>query len=135
MPFEPLMTLYLTDSTSREEITRAAADPYVVAAKLYPAGTTTHSDAGVTDIANTWAALESMAEFGLPLLVHGEVTDPQVDVFDREARFVERVLARVRERVPELRIVFEHITTREAVQFVLSCEGGVAATVTPSTCC
>ncbi len=131
MPFEPLMTLYLTDSTSREEITRAAADPYVVAAKLYPAGATTHSDAGVTDIANTWAVLESMAEFGLPLLVHGEVTDPQVDVFDREARFVERVLARVRERVPELRIVFEHITTREAVQFVLSCEGGVAATVTP----
>ncbi len=131
MSFEPLMTLYLTDRTPPAEIAAARASGFVVGAKLYPAGATTHSDAGVTSIDNVWATLEAMAEHGLVLQVHGEVTDAGVDVFDREREFIERVLARVVERVPGLRVVFEHVTTAAAVEFVSSARPGVAATMTP----
>jgi dihydroorotase len=129
--FEPLMTLYLTDGTGADEIRRARDSGFVVGAKLYPAGATTHSDCGVTDIERLWPALEAMAEAGLVLQVHGEVTDAAVDVFDREQAFIDRVLGRVVERVPDLKVVFEHITTRAAVEFVRSARAGVAATVTP----
>jgi dihydroorotase len=129
--FEPQMTLYLTDATSSDEIRRAAATGFVVGAKLYPAGATTHSDAGVTSIDRVWGALESLADCGLVLQVHGEVTDPQVDVFDREARFIDEVLARIVARIPALRVVFEHVTTAAAVDFVRSARAGVAATITP----
>jgi dihydroorotase len=129
--FEPLMTLYLTDRTPPEEIRLAHASGFVVGAKLYPAGATTHSDAGVTSVENTWAALEAMAALGLVLQVHGEVTDPAVDVFDRERSFIDNVLVRVTERVPGLKIVFEHITTAAAVEFVRTARAGVAATITP----
>jgi dihydroorotase len=131
MSFEPLMTLYLTDRTPPAEIAAARASGFVVGAKLYPAGATTHSDAGVTSIDNVWATLEAMAEHGLVLQVHGEVTDVGVDVFDREREFIDRVLARVVERVPGLRVVFEHVTTVAAVEFVRSARPGVAATMTP----
>jgi dihydroorotase len=104
---------------------------FVVGAKLYPAGATTHSDAGVTSIERVWSALEAMAELGLVLQVHGEVTDPDVDVFDRESAFIERVLARVVERIPGLKVVFEHVTTRAAIEFVRGARPGVAATITP----
>jgi dihydroorotase (homodimeric type) len=129
--FEPLMTLYLTDRTPAEEIRKARASGFVVGAKLYPAGATTHSDAGVTSIDNVWGALEAMAEAGLVLQVHGEVTSPDVDVFDRERAFIDRVLCRVVERVPGLRVVFEHVTTAAAVEFVRAARPGVAATMTP----
>ena len=129
--FEPMMTLYLTDRTSPDEMRSARDAGWVVGAKLYPAGATTHSDAGVTSIEHTWAALEAMAEAGLVLQVHGEVTDPAVDVFDREQRFIDDVLLRVIERVPGLKVVFEHITTRAAVEFVRDARPGVAATLTP----
>jgi len=129
--FEPLMTLYLTDRTPPEEIRRAGASGFVVGAKLYPAGATTHSDAGVTSVENTWAALEAMAEHGLVLQVHGEVTDPAVDVFDREHSFIDNVLSRIVERVPGLKIVFEHITTAAAAEFVRTARPGIAATITP----
>jgi dihydroorotase len=129
--FEPLMTLYLSDHTSPEEISRARASGFVYGAKLYPAGATTHSDAGVTDISRLEAVLARMAEVDLVLQVHGEVTEPAVDVFGREARFIETVLAPLAERHPRLRIVFEHITTRAAVEFVLGARAGIAATVTP----
>jgi dihydroorotase len=129
--FEPLMTLYLTDRTSAQEIRRARASGFVVGAKLYPAGATTHSDAGVTSVEHIWPALEAMADAGMVLQVHGEVTETAVDVFDREQEFIDRVLSRIIERVPGLRVVFEHITTREAVQFVRAARAGVAATVTP----
>jgi dihydroorotase len=129
--FQPLMTLYLTDQTSAAEITRASQSGAIFGCKLYPAGATTHSDAGVTDIARLEPALEAMSALDLPLQVHGEVTDPQVDIFEREARFIERVLAPLCVRWPRLRIVLEHVTTREAVQFVRSARAGVAATVTP----
>ena len=129
--FEPLMTLYLTDSTPPEEIRRARASDFVVGAKLYPAGATTHSDAGVTSIDRIWGALESMAEAGLVLQVHGEVTAGDVDVFDREQAFIDRVLSRVVTRVPALKVVFEHVTTAQAVEFVRSARAGVAATLTP----
>ncbi len=129
--FEPLMTLYLTDRTSREEIRRARDSGFVVGGKLYPAGATTHSDAGVTSVDNLWPALEAMAEHDLVLQVHGEVTEPDVDVFDREAAFIDRVLARIVERLPDLRVVFEHVTTRQAVEFVHTARAGVAATITP----
>ncbi len=129
--FEPLMTLYLTDRTPPAEIERAKASGYVVGAKLYPAGATTHSDAGVTSIENTWPALEAMAEHGLVLQVHGEVTDPAVDVFDREHAFIDRVLSRIVERVPGLKLVFEHITSAAAAEFVRGARAGVAATITP----
>jgi dihydroorotase len=129
--FEPLMTLYLTDATSPREIRAARASGCIIGAKLYPAGATTHSDAGVTAIEKIYPALEAMAECGLVLQVHGEVTDPQVDVFDRERVFIERILTPTIERFPQLRVVFEHVTTREAVQFVASARAGIAATITP----
>jgi dihydroorotase len=129
--FEPLPALYLTDRTSDEEIARAAASAAVAAIKLYPAGATTHSDSGVTDIAALGATLEAIQRHGLPLLIHGEVTDPDVDVFDRERVFVDQVLAPIVERFAELRIVLEHVSTREAVQFVEAAPSTVAATITP----
>lgn len=129
--FEPLMTLYLTDRTSAAEIERAHASGIVFGCKLYPAGATTHSDAGVTDIARLEEALEAMMRLDVPLLVHGEVTDDQVDVFDREARFIERVMVPLVERYRKLRVVFEHVTTRAAVDFVQSARAGVGATITP----
>lgn len=129
--FEPLMTLYLTDRTTPEEIRLASASGYVVGAKLYPAGATTHSDAGVTSIDHVWPALEAMAEHGLVLQVHGEVTERGIDVFDREHVFIDRILSRIVERVPQLRVVFEHITTRIAAEFVSAARDGVAATITP----
>ncbi|HET9701972.1 MAG TPA: dihydroorotase, partial [Burkholderiales bacterium] len=128
--FEPLMTLYLTDATPAQEIARAVASGFVRAVKLYPAGATTHSDAGVTDVARCHGALEAMEKLGLPLLVHGEVTDSAVDVFDRELVFIERVLAPLVRRYPGLRVVLEHITTRDGVQFVLECGPNVAGTLT-----
>ena len=131
MSFQPLMTLYLTDRTPPGEIHAARASGLVVGAKLYPAGATTHSDAGVTSIDNVWATLEAMAEAGLVLQVHGEVTNGEVDVFDREREFIDRVLARVVERVPGLKVVFEHVTTAAAVEFVRASRPGVAATLTP----
>lgn len=129
--FEPLLTLYLTDRTDPAEVDRARASGNIVGFKLYPAGATTHSDAGVTDIRNADAVLARMEEQDLVLEVHGEVTDPAVDVFDREARFIDEVLAPLATRRPRLRIVFEHITTRAAVDFVLGSRPGIAATVTP----
>ncbi len=129
--FEPLMTLYLTDRTGPDEIRRARASGYVVGAKLYPAGATTNSDSGVTSIEHLWPALETMAETGLVLQVHGEVTEARVDVFDRERVFIDEVLTRIVERLPQLKVVFEHITTREAVSFVREARAGVAATITP----
>jgi dihydroorotase len=129
--FEPLMTLYLTDTTPPQEIERAAASGHVFACKLYPAGATTHSDAGVTAIGRIEAVLERMAAVDLPLLVHGEITDPAVDVFDREARFIDGVLAPLVERHPRLRVVLEHVTTRTGVEFVRGARAGVAATLTP----
>jgi dihydroorotase len=128
--FEPLMTLYLTDATPPEEITRAKAAG-IVGCKLYPAGATTHSDAGVTDVRRIDATLARMAEVGMVLQVHGEVTDPQVDIFEREARFIEAVLAPLAARHLQLRIVFEHITTRAALDFVHGARAGIGATVTP----
>lgn len=130
MAFEPLMTLYLTDRTSPDEIARARASGCVHAVKLYPAGATTNSDSGVTDIANCHPALEAMADAGIPLLIHGEVTEPAVDVFDREHVFIDRTLVPLVERFPRLRIVLEHITTTRAVQFVLAAPANVAATIT-----
>ena len=127
--FEPLMTLYLTDNTPPDEIARAA-DAGVVALKLYPAGATTNSDAGVTDIRKTYAALEAMQRAGLKLLVHGEVTDADIDLFDREAVFIDRVMVPLRKDFPELKVVFEHITTREAAQYVASADAHTAATIT-----
>ena len=129
--FEPLMTLYLTDATPPTEIRAAQASGFIVGAKLYPAGATTHSDAGVTDLERIFSTLEAMQEHDLVLQVHGEVTDNEVDVFDRERVFIDRVLARIVERFPGLRVVFEHVTTREAVQFVQSARAGVGATITP----
>ena len=129
--FEPLMTLYLTDTTTPQEIRAARESGFIVGAKLYPAGATTHSDAGVTAIEKIYPALEAMEDCGLILQVHGEVTDHDVDVFDRECVFIDRILVRVAERFTRLKIVFEHVTTREAVQFVTSARPGVGATITP----
>ena len=128
--FQPLMTLYLTDNTRPAEVERAKASGLVHAVKYYPAGATTNSDSGVTDIARCFDTLEAMAAAGLPLLVHGEVTDPAVDVFDRERVFIERTLAALVERFPELKIVLEHITTADAAAFVERAPGNVAATIT-----
>lgn len=128
--FEPLMTLYLTDTMPPDEIDRACDSGVVLAAKLYPAGATTHSDAGVTAIEKIYPVLERMQARGLVLCVHGEVTDTAVDVFDREQVFIEQVLAPLVERFPELRIVFEHITTEAAVRFVQGAGPNIAATVT-----
>ena len=129
--FEPLMTLYLTDQTPVEEIARAKDAGGVLGCKLYPAGATTHSAAGVTDVRRLDAVFERMAETGLVLQVHGEVTDPAVDIFEREPRFIDTVLAPLAERHRHLRIVCEHITTGAAVEFVLGAREGIAATVTP----
>jgi dihydroorotase len=131
MKFEPLMTLYLTNNTSADEIRQAKASGAVHAVKLYPAGATTNSDAGVTDIRNTYNALEAMQECGMPLLVHGEVTQAHIDIFDREAVFIERVMQPLLCDLPELRVVFEHITTLDAAQFVESAADNIAATLTP----
>ena len=131
MAFEPLMTLYLTDHTDPAEVDRAKASGHIAGLKLYPAGATTHSDAGVTDIRRLDAVLERMAELDLVLEVHGEVTAPEVDVFDREERFIDSVLAPLTARWPRLRIVFEHITTRAAVELVRGSRRGIAATLTP----
>jgi dihydroorotase len=128
--FEPLLTLYLTDDTPPEEIALAKRSGHVHGVKLYPAGATTHADSGVTRISRCFNTLEQMEEQGLPLLVHGEVTDPEVDVFDREAVFIEVVLGPLLERFPGLRVVLEHITTREAAQFVEVTGANVAATIT-----
>jgi dihydroorotase len=128
--FEPLMTLYLTDNTPASEIADARASGQVHAVKYYPAGATTHSDAGVTDIARCARPLEAMEQHGMPLLIHGEVTDPEVDVFDRERVFIERVLTPLVARHPGLKIVLEHITTREAAEFVSAAPPRIGATIT-----
>jgi dihydroorotase len=130
MRFEPLMTLYLTDNTAPAEIDAAQKSGFVHGVKLYPAGATTNSDAGVTDIGKCAATLERMEKLGMPLLVHGEVTDAAVDVFDREAVFIERVLVPLRRDFPALRLVLEHVTTAEGVDFVRAAGEGVAATIT-----
>ena len=127
--FEPLMTLYLTDTLLPDEI-RRAKEAGVVAVKLYPAGATTNSDAGVTDLRKTYATLEAMQRQGLPLLVHGEVTDPAIDLFDREKAFIDDKLIPLRRDFPELKVVFEHITTREAAQYVHEANRFVGATIT-----
>jgi dihydroorotase len=129
--FEPLMTLFLTDATTPAQIVEAAASGAIHGCKLYPAGATTRSEHGVTDMARLEPALAAMSAADLPLQVHGEVTDPQSDVFDRETQFIDRVLAPLAARWPALRIVFEHVTTRAAVDFVRSGVGRVAATITP----
>jgi dihydroorotase len=128
--FEPLMTLYLTDNTDPDEIKRAKASGFVHAVKYYPAGATTNSDSGVTDIRKCDAVFAAMQEIGLPLLLHGEVTDSEIDIFDREKIFIERHLIPLTQRFPKLRIVFEHITTANAVKFVLAASDNVAATIT-----
>ncbi|GLR12589.1 dihydroorotase [Chitinimonas prasina] len=130
MAFEPLMTLYLTDVTPPEEIERVKASGFVKALKLYPAGATTNSDAGVTDVNKVLPTLAAMAELGVPLLVHGEVTDTAVDVFDREAVFIDQVMKPLLEKLPRLKVVFEHITTKQAANFVWSAGDNVAATIT-----
>jgi dihydroorotase len=129
--FEPLMTLYLTDRTDPAEVDKAKASGAIHGFKLYPAGATTNSDSGVTDIRKVDSVLARMAELGVVLQVHGEVTDADIDVFDREARFIGAVLAPVIDRYPKLRVVFEHITTRDAVEFVRGARKGVGATITP----
>ena len=128
--FTPLMTLYLTDRTTAQDIYDAHAEGLVKAVKLYPAGATTNSDAGVTDLAHCEAALNAMQDVGMPLLVHGEVTDSEIDIFDREAVFIERILIPLRARYPQLKIVMEHITTAQAAQYVATAEEGIAATLT-----
>ena len=129
MSFEPLMTLYLTDNLPADEI-RRAREAGVVAAKLYPAGATTNSDAGVTELRKVYPVLETRQREGMPLLVHGEVTDPAVDVFDREAVFIDRQLLPLRRDFPGLKIVMEHITTKEAAEYIRDADGPTAATIT-----
>ncbi|HRH81041.1 MAG TPA: dihydroorotase [Thiobacillaceae bacterium] len=130
LAFEPLMTLYLTDNTTAEEIRRARASGFVQAVKYYPAGATTNSDLGVSSVEKAWPAIAAMEESGLPLLVHGETTDPEVDVFDREAVFINRVLLPLLERFPRLRLVLEHITTADGIAFVRQAGANVAGTLT-----
>ena len=129
--FEPLLTLYLTNATLPDEIDRARETGFIHGVKLYPAGATTHSDAGVTDVAKVYRVLERMEKTGMPLLVHGETPHPDVDVFDRETHFIDAVLQPTLERFPALRVVLEHITTARAVEFVSGARAGVAATITP----
>ena len=129
--FDPLMTLYLTDDTPPEEIARAKLSGRILGVKLYPAGATTHSEAGVSRISRCFAALEKMEQLGLPLLIHGEVTDPRVDVFDREKAFIDEVLGPIVERFQGMKVVLEHITTRDAVDYVEVTGPNVAATITP----
>lgn len=130
MQFEPLMTLYLTDNTPPDEIRRAKDSGFIHAVKLYPAGATTNSDAGVTDLRKCYKTLEMMQEVGMPFLVHGEVTSPEIDLFDREAVFIDTVMKPLRADMPELRVVFEHITTADAAAYVAEAEGQIAATIT-----
>ena len=130
LKFDPLMTLYLTDNTSPDEIKRAVESGFVHGIKLYPAGATTNSDAGVTDLKHCMATLEMMQTVGLPLLVHGEVTDGDIDLFDREAVFIEKILIPLRRQLPALKIVFEHITTSQAAEYVRDADGSIAATIT-----
>jgi len=130
LAFEPLMTLYLTDNTQSDEIRRAQESGFVHGVKLYPAGATTNSDSGVTDVRRCAAALEAMQKIGMPLLVHGEVTQVDVDVFDREKVFIDRVMVPLRRDFPALKVVFEHITTRDAADYVTAADGPVAATIT-----
>ncbi len=132
--FEPLMTLYLTDNTRPDEIDRALESGIVHGVKLYPAGATTNSDAGVTDLRHCEKTLERMADRGMVFQVHGEATGAEIDTFDREAVFIEQVLAPLVKRLPELKIVFEHITTQQAVDFVTSAGPNIAATITPQHC-
>ena len=129
--FNPLMTLYLTDNMQVEEITTAKQSGLVHAVKYYPAGATTNSDAGVTDFKKTYNVLEKMQEVGMPLLLHGEVTDSNIDIFDREAVFIEDILKPLTQKFPKLKIVLEHITTKQAVDFVSSAGSNIAATITP----
>jgi dihydroorotase len=129
--FRPLMTLYLTETTDADDLAEAARSGLIAAVKLYPAGATTNSESGVRDIGAVLPVLERMAEIGLPLCVHGEVTDPDVDIFDREAAFIERVLSPMRDRIKDLRVVMEHVTTKEGVDYVRASANGVAATITP----
>lgn len=128
--FEPLMTLYLTDNTQPEEIAKARQSGFIHAVKYYPAGATTNSDSGVTDMHKAYPAIAAMEEHGVPLLLHGEVTDAEVDVFDREAVFIDRHLTRLMKDFPKLKIVLEHITTRQAVEFVKAAPANVGATIT-----
>lgn len=128
--FEPLMTLYLTEGIDPDDVAAGAKDGLIHALKLYPAGATTNSDSGVRTIENTYPVLERMAEIGLPLLVHGEVVDPAIDIFDREAVFIERVLDPLRRRIPGLRVVMEHVTTEQGVDYVKSAAEGLAGTLT-----
>ncbi|HVK94770.1 MAG TPA: dihydroorotase [Noviherbaspirillum sp.] len=130
MDFQPLMTLYLTDNTPPDEIRRAKDSGFIHAVKLYPAGATTNSDAGVTALSKCYKTLEVMQELGMPFLVHGEVTDPAIDIFDREAVFIERVMQPLRRDMPALKVVFEHITTKDAADYVSQADGPVAATIT-----
>lgn len=130
LAFEPLMTLYLTDNTPTEEIRAAKRSGFVHAVKYYPAGATTNSDSGVTDLHKAYPAIAAMEEHGVPLLLHGEVTDPEVDVFDREAVFIDRYLTRLLKDFPKLKIVLEHITTKQAAEFVTTAPTNVAATIT-----
>ena len=130
MTFEPLMTLYLTETTDPDDVAAASASGLVKALKLYPAGATTNSDSGVKNFDAVMPVLERMADIGLPLCVHGEVTDPHIDIFDREAVFIERVLDPVRKRVPGLRVVMEHVTTANGVEYVKANDAGLAATIT-----
>lgn len=129
--FEPLMTLYLTDTTRPEDITEASKTDWLVGAKLYPAGATTNSSAGVSSIIKLMPILEKMAETGLILQVHGEVTDPHIDIFDREAVFIEQILIPIVHEIPELKIVLEHITTQQGVEFVESSNENIAGSLTP----
>ena len=129
--FQPLMTIYLTEETTVEEVAKAAADPYVTALKLYPAGATTNSAFGVRDPFKIWHIFEAAAEHDIPLLFHGEVIDKEIDVFDLEAVFIDRYLSKIREAFPSLRIVMEHITTSNAVEYIKSQHTNTAATITP----
>jgi len=129
--FNPLMTLYLTDSTTQEDIVNAINEEHVYAVKLYPSGATTNSDSGVTTLSKTYPALEQMQNAGVPLLIHGEVTDADIDIFDREKVFLDTVLGPLVKKFPELKVVLEHITTKEAVDFVSQGNTNIAATITP----
>jgi dihydroorotase len=129
--FEPLMTLYLTDNTSTNEIRKLAEHPHIYAVKYYPSGATTNSEYGVSDLEKVYSVLEVMSELSVPLLLHGEITDESVDIFDRERIFIERILDPLMRRYPKLRIVLEHITTKDAVDFIRSGADNLAATITP----
>jgi len=131
LSFNPLMTLYLTNNTTKLDIEEAVENEHVYAVKLYPAGATTNSESGVTSVENVYPIFETMQDLGLPLLIHGEVTSPDIDVFDREAIFIEKTLNPICENFPQLKVVFEHITTKQGVEFVLNANKNVAATITP----